>query len=306
MARVLDTKRSRFLLGGLVLAHLVVISQQVEKGGGTSLLGQTVFAVLSPLQRLVGAGLGAVLATWSGYVDLRHVYRENEDLRGRMAALEMELQRQQDRLREADRLREIADVKPSLPFDTLLTQVIATDGVPWYRTVTLNRGRADGIALNAPVISTTGVVGRVVAVGPRAAKVQLLLDHESGLGVRIERSRITAVVSGQAGFADHVGNLLAMKFVPVLADVAVGDVVVTSGLDRMFPKGLMVGRVQSVKVTGGLFKDILVAPSAHFERLEELMVVRAQPDALELTQEVRPPDPKAAARPNARTSPDPR
>src|SRR5438876_325118 len=228
---------------------------------------------------------------------------KNLDKHGRMAALEMELQRQQDRLREADRLREIADVKPSLPFDTLLAQVIATDGVPWYRTVTLNRGRADGIALNAPVISTTGVVGRVVAVGPRAAKVQLLLDHESGLGVRIERSRITAVVSGQAGFADHVGNMMAMKFVPVLADVTVGDVVVTSGLDRMFPKGLMVGRVQSVKATGGLFKDILVAPSAHFDRLAELMVVRARPDGLELTEEVRPPEPKAVPRGAAKTSP---
>ena len=167
MARVLETKRSKFLLGGLVLAHLVVISRQVERAGGTSLLGQTVFALLSPLQRMVGAGLGAAAATWSGYVDLRHVYRENQDLRGRVATLEMEMQRQQDRLREADRLREIADVKPALPFDTLLAQVIATDGVPWYRTVTLNRGHADGIGLNAPVISTTGVVGRVVAVGPR-------------------------------------------------------------------------------------------------------------------------------------------
>jgi rod shape-determining protein MreC len=303
MARVFETRRTYFLLGGLVLVHLVLISRQVERGGGTSLLGQSVFAVLSPFQRLVGAGLGAVVSTWSGYVDLRRVYRENEDLRGRVATLEMEMQRQQDRLREADRLREIADVKPALPFDTLLAQVIATDGVPWYRTVTLNRGRADGIALNAPVISTTGVVGRVVAVGPRAAKVQLLLDHESGLGVRIERSRITAVVSGQAGFADHVGNLLAMKFVPVLADVAVGDVVVTSGLDRMFPKGLMVGRVQSVKTTTGLFKDILVAPSAHFERLEELLVVRSPQDDLLITHEVRPPDPKPAPRGAGKGSP---
>jgi rod shape-determining protein MreC len=281
----------------------VLISRQVERGGGTSLLGQSVFAVLSPFQRMVGAGLGAVVATWSGYVDLRRVSRENEDLRGRVATLEMEMQRQQDRLREADRLREIADVKPGLPFDTLLAQVIATDGVPWYRTVTLNRGHADGIALNAPVISTTGVVGRVVAVGPRAAKVQLLLDHESGLGVRIERSRITAVVSGQAGFADHVGNLLAMKFVPVLADVAEGDVVVTSGLDRMFPKGLMVGRVQSVKTTTGLFKDILVAPSAHFERLEELLVVRSAQDDLVITHELRPPDPKPAPRGAGKASP---
>jgi rod shape-determining protein MreC len=303
VARVLETRRTYFLLGGLVLVHLILISHQVERAGGTSLLGQSVFAVLSPFQRLVSAGLRAVVSTWSGYVDLRGVSRENEDLRGRVATLEMEMQRQQDRLREADRLREIADVKPALPFDTLLAQVIATDGVPWYRTVTLGRGRADGVALNAPVISTTGVVGRVVAVGPHAAKVQLLLDHESGLGVRIERSRITAVVSGQAGFADHVGNLLAMKFVPVLADVAEGDVVVTSGLDRMFPKGLMVGRVQSVKTTAGLFKDILVAPSAHFERLEELLVVRTPQEDLVLTHEVRPPDPKPAARGTARTSP---
>lgn len=303
MARVLETKRSRFLLGGLVLAHLIVISKEVDRPGGASLLGQTVFAVLSPFQRVVGAGLSALRSTWSGYVDLRHVYRENQDLRGRVATLEMEMQRQQDRLREADRLQEIADVKPGLPFDTLLAQVIATDGVPWYRTVTLNRGLDNGVTLNAPVISTTGVVGRVVAVGPHAAKVQLLLDHESGLGIRIERSRITAVVSGQAGFADHVGNLLAMKFVPALADVETGDVVVTSGLDRMFPKGLMVGRVQSVKGGGGLFKDILVAPSAHFERLEELMVIRTYPDDLVLTQEVRPPEPKAAPRTSPKPSP---
>ena len=187
------------------------------------------------------------------------------------------------------------------------THVIATEGVPWFRTVTLSRGRDDGVSLNAPVISTTGVVGRVVAVGPHAAKVQLLLDHESGLGVRIERSRITAVVSGQAGFADQVGNLLAMNFVPVLADVVGGDVVVTSGLDRMFPKGLMVGRVQSVKTTGGLFKDILVAPSAHFEKLEELMVVRRRPDDIVFTQEVRPPEPaRTGPRATSRGTPPPR
>ncbi|HUG53531.1 MAG TPA: rod shape-determining protein MreC [Vicinamibacteria bacterium] len=303
MARVLDTRRSRFLLGGLVLAHLVVISRQVERGGGASLLGQTVFAVLSPFQRVVGAGVGAVVATWSGYLDLRGVYRENQELRSRMAALEMEMQRQQDLVREAERLREIAEVKPVLPFETVVGQVIATEGVPWYRTVTLNRGLLDGVNLKAPVISTTGVVGRVVALAPRAARVQLLLDHESGLGVRIERSRITAVVSGQAGFADQVGNLLAMKYVPVLADVVVGDVVVTSGLDRMFPKGLMVGRVQAVRSGGGLFKEILVAPSARFERLEELMVIRAHAEAVEWTQEVRPADPRPGPGPPARGAP---
>jgi rod shape-determining protein MreC len=297
--RVLETRKSRFLLGALVLAHLVVISRQVERGGGT-LLGQTVFAVLSPIQRIVGASVNAVAGTWRGYIDLRHIWRENQDLKGRVASLEMELMRQREVLREAERLREIADVKPVLPFETVVAQVVATEGTPWYRTVTLNRGTGDGVTLDAPVISATGVVGRVVAVGPGAAKVQLILDHEAGLGVRIERSRITAVVSGQAGFANEVGNLLQMKFVPVLADVVEGDVVVTSGLDRMFPKGLMVGRVHSVKTGGGLFKEILVGPSARFERLEELMIVRRPPDDNTFTQEIRPADPKAAARASSR------
>src|SRR5204863_369598 len=83
-------------------------------------------AALSPFQRIVGAGVGAVAATWSGYLDLRHVYRENQDLRARVAALEMDLQRHQDLVRESDRLREIADVKPGLPFDTVVAQVIST------------------------------------------------------------------------------------------------------------------------------------------------------------------------------------
>lgn len=298
--RVLETRKSRFLLGALVLAHLVVISRQVERGGGATLLGQTVFAVLSPIQRIVGASVNAVAGTWRGYIDLRHIWRENQDLKGRVASLEMELMRQREVLREAERLREIADVKPVLPFATIVAQVVATEGTPWYRTVTLNRGLRDGVTLDAPVISATGVVGRVVAVGPGAAKVQLILDHEAGLGVRIERSRITAVVSGQAGFANEVGNLLQMKFVPVLADVLAGDVVVTSGLDRMFPKGLMVGRVHSVKTGGGLFKEIQVAPSARFERLEELMVVRKPAEDDTFTQEIRPAEPRAASRASAR------
>jgi rod shape-determining protein MreC len=162
------------------------------------------------------------------------------------------------------------------------------------------------------VISATGVVGRVVGLGPHAARVQLLLDRESGVGVRIERSRITGVVSGQAGFADTVGGDLSLKYVPTLADVVVGDVVVTSGLDRMFPKGLMVGRVRAVTQGGGLFKEILVTPSARFERLEEVMVVRVRPEDLTLDTEVGPdaaevprPRPPGLPTPSPRPSPRP-
>ena len=160
MAReVLETRRSHFLLGALVLAHLVVISRQVERGGGT-LLGQTVFAVLSPIQRIVGASVNAVAGTWRGYIDLRHIWRENQDLKGRVASLEMELMRQREVLREAERLREIADVKPVLPFETVVAQVVATEGTPWYRTVTLNRGTGDGVRGTGSMVFTPCAVPR--------------------------------------------------------------------------------------------------------------------------------------------------
>jgi rod shape-determining protein MreC len=293
VARVLDTRKSRFLLGGLVLGHLVIISQQVEGGSGARLLEQTVFAFLSPFQRLVGGAVAGVSGTWRGYVDLRRIHAENQELQERVRLLEMSLQEKQEQVREAERLREIAGVKPMLPLETLVARVVANDGLPWFRNITIDRGLLDGVALNAPVVSAHGVVGRVIAVGPQAARVQILLDKASGVGVRIERSRITGVVTGRAGFGDAAGGDLDLLYVPVLADVVVGDVVVTSGLDRIHPRGLMVGRVRSVKGGGGLFKEIVVAPSAHFERLEEVMVVRSRPDDLRLTRALRSePSPK--------------
>lgn len=293
MAEVWETRKSRFLLAGLVLGHLVLISQQVEGGRGTGLLERAIFAFLSPFQRLVGGGVAGVSGTWRGYVDLRRVHSDNAALLERVRVLEMEMQQAQEQVREAERLRDIAGVKPLLPLDTFVARVIATEGVPWFRNLTIDKGQLDGVALNAPVISAHGVVGRVVALGPQAARVQLLLDKASGVGVRIERSRITGVVSGRAGFADRAGGDLDLLYVPVLADVVVGDVVVTSGLDRIFPRGLTVGRVRAVTTGTGLFKEILVAPSARFQRLEEVMVVRVQHEDVRFTQQLRPePSPR--------------
>jgi len=153
-------------------------------------------------------------------------------------------------------------------------QVIGRDGVPWFRTLTLDRGESDGVLLDSPVLSPTGVVGRVFAVGPHAARVQVLLDRDSGAGVLVERSRVPGVVSGQVSGQSSGAEDLVLEFVPERSDVAVGDVVVTSGVDGIYPKGLVVGRVRYVGKGSGLFRDIRVEPSARFESLEEVLVVR--------------------------------
>lgn len=287
MAPAVAANRSRFLLVGLVLVHLAAISHQVDGGGGVSLLQRSLLSALTPLQRGVSALVGGVHEAWQGWGFHRETYRQNRRLEARLRALESELQARSLRAQEADRLRELLELRRALPLQTIAAQVVGKDGVPWFRTLTLDRGQEDGVELNAPVLSATGVVGRVFAVGLRAARVQILLDRDAGAGVMVERSRVPGVVAGQvAGGATGSADLL-LKYVPGRADVVVGDVVVTSGLDRIYPKGLVVGRVRFVGEDSGLFREIRVEPSARFDRLEEVLVVRRTQDAFDTPHSVQ-------------------
>ena len=287
MALAVPARRSRFLLVGLVLVHLAVISHQVDGGGGVSLLQHGLLAVLSPLQRGVGAIVGGASEAWRGWAFHRETYEKNRRLGERVRQLETELQASSARAQEGARLRELLELRQAVPMETVAAEVVARDGVPWFRTLTIDKGEADGVALDAPVMSPTGVVGRVVAVGPHAARVQVLLDRDSGAGVLIERSRVPGVVSGQVSGQATGAEDLALEYVPERSDVAVGDVVVTSGLDRIYPKGLVVGRVRYVGKGSGLFRDIRVEPSARFDRLEEVLVVRQAREPLETPRSVQ-------------------
>ncbi len=288
MVLAVAAHRSRFVLVGLVLLHLALISHQVDGGGGVSLLQRSLLTAFSPLQRGVDALVSGVSELWLGWGFHRQTYQENRRLEARLHALETELQVRSPQVREAERLRELLGLRRALPLDTLAAQVVGKDSVPWFRTLTVDRGEADGVALNAPVLSATGVVGRVFAVGPHAARVQVLLDRDAGAGVIVERSRVSGVVAGQVSGPGAGADDLLLKYVPSRADVVVGDVVVTSGLDRIYPKGLVVGRVRFVGEAGaGLFRDIRVEPSARFDRLEEVLVVRRAPEPLDTPHSVQ-------------------
>ncbi len=289
VGRAVSTWKGRLLLVGLVLGHLAVIGRQVDTGAGASLLERMLLAAFSPLQELVAGALRGVEGVWSAYVDLRGVRAENRHLREQVAALQGTLQHRERLAREAERLRELFGLQKVLPVPTTVAGVLAREGVPWFHTITIDKGLEHGLRLSAPVLSPNGVVGRIIGLGPRAGKVQLLTDRDCGVAVRVERSRITGVVEGQTGRADPPGEAsdLVLKYVPLLADVVEGDVVVTSGLDRLYPPGLVVGRVRTVRRGGGLFKDILVAPSARFDTIEEVLVVTSPPPEITITQTVQ-------------------
>lgn len=224
MALAVPARRSRLLLAGLVLLHLAAISHQVDGGGGVSLLQRALLTALSPLQRGVAAVVGGVGEAWRGWAFHRETYRENRRLEARVRQLEAELQASSARAQEGARLRELLGLRRAVPMETVAAEVVGRDGVPWFRTLTIDKGEADGVALDAPVISPTGVVGRVFAVGPHAARVQVLLDRDSGAGVLVERSRVPGVVSGQVSGPAAGAEDLVLEYVPERSDVAVGDV----------------------------------------------------------------------------------
>src|SRR5207302_7414969 len=146
-------------------------------------------------------------------------------------------------------------------------EIIGAAATPDFRTVTFDKGTRNGMRTDMAVIAAAGVVGRVVVPSARSAKVQLLIDRNAAAGVIIERTRAQGVVVG--GGDDR----LQMQYVSEASDVAVGDLVVTSGIDTIYPKGLAVGRVEVVEKNGPAFKRIVVKPAVNFSQLEEVFVV---------------------------------
>ncbi|MCM2257308.1 MAG: rod shape-determining protein MreC [Vicinamibacteria bacterium] len=280
MIKVVDTRRSLALLALLVLGHLVAISRQVEAGGGSTLFDRVLLSALTPLSSATAAAVRGVAEAWHGYVDLRGVRADNARLREQVGQLEMLLQRKQDAVRESERLHALLALRETLPLETVSAHVISRDGTPWFSTLTVDRGFRDGVRLNAPVLSSTGVVGRVTDLAPAAARVQVVLDANSGIGAVIERTRVAGVVSGQVRSAEAGRFDLRLKYVPSLADAVVGDLVVTSGLDRIFPRGLVIGRVSAVGPGSGLFKEIALTPAARLESLEEVLIATGERPAV--------------------------
>ncbi len=255
-----------------VVFHLVAISRQVDVDG-VSLFERTVFVVFSPVQTAVAGVVDGLAAGWNSWLGLRSVDVENERLRAQLRAAELQLLSQRAAVEENTRLRVFLDLKPRLPMTTLMADVVARNASPWFKTIAINKGSAQGVSLGATVLSPAGVLGRVIAVSANSASVQLLIDRDSGAAVLTERGRVDGIVSGFQDDEDG-SPLLLMKYVPSLATIKPGEIVVTSGLDQLFEKGLVVGTVLRISDPVGLFKDVWVRPSAAPAFAEQVFVSR--------------------------------
>lgn len=269
-------RRTGALLLAVVIGHVVVISLQVNAPSGVSVFEGVTFGLFAEVQRGVARGVGGVAGLWHRYVGLRGVQAENDALRESVAQLQLRVQQEHARAQRVRGLEELLELRQDVDFLTISARVIAGDATPYFRTVTIDRGTADGVRRDAAVVSPDGVVGRVVGdPGPRAAKVQLLVDLRAAAGAMIERTRAAGVVKYDTGQA-----LLRMEYVSNRDDVEPGDAVVTSGSEGIYPKGFPIGEVEEVRrEADGLSRTIYVRSKVDFSDLEDVLVIVREPAA---------------------------
>jgi len=269
---VLDIRqRTGYLFLAVMLGHLILISAQVQSRSGVPVLESVTFGLFSRIQRATAWVVHGVRGGWSGYVDLRGVRAENEELRQQVAALGVRLQEQQALASRSERLQALLDLRSRTELPTVAAEVIAGNPIPDMLTVTIDRGSADGVEPDMAVIAPKGIVGRVIGpVASHAARVQLIIDRDAAVGALTERARAGGVV---LGVQDTSTALLSMDLVSNLSDVQAGDLVVASGVDGIYPKGFVVGTVESSERGEGLHRRIAVRPAVDFSSLEEVLVV---------------------------------
>ncbi len=264
-------QRPGVLLGAALLLHVVLISAQVSTASGLPVLQVVTFGSFSEVQRATMAVVDGVRGVWSGYIALQQVQTENTALKQEMQVLQVRLQEERAEAQRTDNLRQLLELRERAGLDTTAAEVIAAGASPEFRTVTIDKGASHGLQTDMAVISPAGVVGRVILPSGRASKVQLLIDRNAAAGALIERTRVQGVV---VGFGD---GSLRMEYVPGTSDVKTGDLVVTSGIDGIYPKGFVIGTIDRVDRGLGQYHEITVRPAVDFSRLEEVLVVRTLP-----------------------------
>ena len=265
---ILDIRqRTGYLFIAVMLGHVILISAQVNTRRGVPVLQVITFGLFAEVQRVSSAMVSSVRGGWTNYVSLRDVNAENEALKRQLAEAQVQLQEQRALAERSRGLLATLGLRDRSNLKTLAAEVIGAGATTDFKTVTIDKGSSDGVRADLAVMASAGVVGRVIVSSARAAKVQLLVDRNAAAGVLIERSRSQGVAIGAGD------ELLRMEYVSEVADVVVGDTVVTSGIDGIYPKGYVVGKVEAVEKSGNSYKQILVRPAVDFSSVEEVLVV---------------------------------
>jgi rod shape-determining protein MreC len=214
-------------------------------------------------------GTGSI---WDRYFALLGVYDENQRLHAEVDALKIQVDSEHETIQEAQRLRRLVGLDDSRLGKPIVARVIGRDPTQSRQSITIDKGRTHGVQPDAAIMTPEGIVGRVIYAGNYSSVVQLILDSQSGVGVLVLPNRRLGILKGNGG------GELDLDYIDDDSEIQVGQLVITSGDDRIYPKGLPVGSITSVTPPHrSVFKTVRIKPSADLGRLEEVLCIIDKP-----------------------------
>jgi rod shape-determining protein MreC len=263
-------KTAIFIVTLLVLA-LIMFSYNIKYGVDGSFFRKIVLETVAPAQKVLNASVKSVSDAWLRYLLLVGIEEENKNLKNKINELKAALILYQEGYLEAQRLRKLLDLKDDYSYYFVSARVIGKEQAALSKTILINKGAVHGLKNGMPVIAPPGLIGRLVDVSWHVSKVLLFIDENSNVGAIVQRTRTQGIISG----AGHRG--LILKYISKTQDVKEGDVIVSSGMGGVFPKGLLIGQVSHVdRQDASLFLKINVAPFVDFSKLEEILILASE------------------------------
>ncbi|WP_320045142.1 rod shape-determining protein MreC [uncultured Desulfobacter sp.] len=250
----------------VALTVIAMSSRENLPAGGVERLSIT---LTSPFQLVASRIIGFTESVWQTYFSCVHAMEENQTLRRQLLKARHTANRCNELELENARLKKFVNFQSSVPAAYVAAQVIARDPSPWFKTIMIDKGEKDGLIKGLPVLVSEGIVGQIIKVSGSFSRVLLVTDRNSSVDALIQETRVRGMVKGN--------NQDTCSFVYTLRkdEVQPGQVIVSSGLDQVFPKGLIIGAVLDVqKNHSQLFQDITIKTAVDFDRLEEVLIYK--------------------------------
>lgn len=256
----------------LLMASFMLMSLDVKKRGKLSKLEEVLIDSAVVTQRGASSSFQSIRNLWFGYIYLFGLREENLNLKKEIGQLREQLNSVREAVGENQRLRDLLTFKEDSGHSTLTARIIGMDPTNLFKTITIGKGSADGVSKGMAVVTSDGVVGRVLSSSAGSSKVLLIIDRNSDIDAIIQRSRDRGIAEG-----GDLG-LLHLKYLARSSDAVEGDLLVTSGVGGVFPKGLVIGSISKLdRGAGGLFLYAEAKPAVNFSKLEEVLIITNSP-----------------------------
>lgn len=256
------------LLSSILLISFALMTIDVRRGQESIFFESLIHWVISPIQNLYSKTVTSISDVIDHYIFLAGVSQENERLKKEIESLVKQSNDLLEQLFLEQRVSRLIEYQEASQRTSLVASVIGRDATQWSKVVFINKGTEHGVQENLAVVSDAGIIGHVIQSSEQSSKVLLIVDSRSAVDALFQETRVQGVVVGTGK------ETCDMNFVPITAEVSVGDKVLSSGMGGIFPKGLVAGKVSSViKKKEGLFQEIKIRPSADLSRLEEVLVL---------------------------------